>query len=80
MSVFHRTRDWGWTREEQGRRLDGAPAFCHVTDSNDESPIHHTYPTGYDSRCGWCWLGYTHSEFEHGRRVGNGYGEKVAAS
>ncbi len=32
---------------------------------DDASKIHLTYPTGYDSRCSMCWLGYSHSERAH---------------
>lgn len=47
----------------------GHQLVTRVTGPDDYSPVHHTYPTGYDSRCGWCWLGVTHSEDEHARKV-----------
>jgi hypothetical protein len=52
------------------RRFPRDPGFyrsdrCHVAGPDDFSPVHHTYPTGYDSECSWCWLGHTHSEEAH---------------
>lgn len=36
----------------------------------DMSPMHLTYPTGYDARCASCWLGYAHTEARHARLIG----------
>jgi hypothetical protein len=51
----------GVIREQPGGNV-------HVVGPDDTSPIHHIYPDGYDSTCGWCWLGYTHSERAHAAR------------
>lgn len=40
----------------------------HVTGPDDMSPVHFQ-STGYDERCNWCWLGYSHSEAEHAREI-----------
>jgi hypothetical protein len=61
-------------RGAYGRRSDeydglGRRVWVHVTGPDDFSPDHVTYPTGYDERCGWCWLGGAHSVDEHARRV-----------
>ena len=55
----------GWVRydERHGHAV-------HVRDDQDRTPEHAMYPRGYDSRCGWCWHGYTHSEAEHAHRLG----------
>ena len=55
----------GWVRydERHGHAV-------HVRDDRDRTPEHAMYPRGYDSRCGWCWHGYTHSEAEHAHRLG----------
>lgn len=37
----------------------------HLASRRDTSPQHLMYPSGYDSRCIWCWLGYAHSEAAH---------------
>ena len=37
----------------------------HATSHDDTSGYHQTYPTGYDPRCSWCWLGYPHTENAH---------------
>lgn len=41
----------------------------HAAHGDDRSPVHTTYPTGYDERCGWCWLGYAHTDDGHAERV-----------
>ena len=53
----------GWVR----RGEDGHPV--HVLDDADRSPVHHTYPRGYDSDCGYCYLNATHSVRRHVRSV-----------
>lgn len=68
-SRFRRV-DRGWVRDEPGYLSGGDRAYTHVVDDRDESPHHHTYPTGYDSRCGWCWLGAPHSEAAHAAKIG----------
>lgn len=35
----------------------------------DTSGYHATYPTGYDPKCGWCWLGAPHSNDAHAARI-----------
>ena len=54
---------------EDGRDGMGRPVWVYVTHDGDTSSVHATYPTGYDDRCGWCWLGAAHSEDEHAARV-----------
>lgn len=46
------------------RRRPGDTAV-HLDSMADDSPVHSTYPTGYDSACNWCWLNATHSEMAH---------------
>lgn len=58
-------------RREPGYLADGTPAYVHCVDDMDDTPHHMTYPTGYDSRYGWCWLGAPHSEAMHADRVTN---------
>ncbi len=54
----------GWIRREADRHP------IHVADGADASPVHLTYPRGYDSRCGWCYLNAPHSEAAHAERIG----------
>jgi hypothetical protein len=55
----------GWYRTS-GPRADGAgDALVWGTARDDTSPAHITYPTGYDSRCSYCWLGQGHTEAAH---------------
>lgn len=58
--------------EQVFKMLDGSHyvrhdfgGHVHVVSASDHSPQHHTYPTGYDSRCSWCWLNAAHSEAAH---------------
>lgn len=67
--VFRRTDLRGWVRKSEGYDGMGREVWSHVTGQDDETPDHMTYPTGYDERCGWCWLGAPHSVGEHARRV-----------
>lgn len=41
----------------------------HLASKDDKTPEHMTYPTGYDPKCGMCWLGYGHSEAYHQQAV-----------
>lgn len=54
---------------EDDRRGDGAVSGTHSTGPTDCSPRHLCGGAGYDSRCGWCWLGASHTEDEHRRGV-----------
>lgn len=71
--TFHRA-DHSWYRMDpctvtEPHDCDG-PSRTWVTGSNDHTPYHPTYPTGYNPKCGWCWLGYGHSEASHQQRIG----------
>jgi len=54
---------------EADRCSDGAIRATHCTGPEDTSPVHSTYPTGYDSRCGWCYLNANHTQDEHRANV-----------
>lgn len=41
----------------------------HCAGPKDESAPHRTHPAGYDSRCGWCYLGASHTEALHAAEV-----------
>ena len=69
MSDCVRTDLGGWARRGHGYDGMGRTVWEHVTGPDDMSPTHVTYPTGYDDRCGWCWLGGPHSQDEHAARV-----------
>ena len=66
---YRRTDLGGYVRKGEGRDGMGRPVWEYVTGPEDVSDGHTTYPTGYDDRCGWCWLGAPHSEDEHVARV-----------
>ena len=66
---YQRTDLGGWVRKGEGYDGLGRRYWVRVTDPEDASPVHTTYPTGYDDRCGWCWLGAAHSDREHDARV-----------
>ena len=51
------------------RHDPGEYVGIRVVDRNDRSPAHSSYPTGYDSRCGYCWLGGAHSVNYHTQEV-----------
>lgn len=57
------------TRTEPGETSDGSPVIVFLAAAGDTSPAHMTYPTGYDSRCGWCWLGANHSDAAHAAKI-----------
>lgn len=42
-------------------RWDGT-GIVHVRNLTDTTPVQ---VGGYNSHCGWCYLGYPHSEAEH---------------
>lgn len=70
MNPTFRRLERGWVRDHAGQHVsNGGPLVVHVTGPEDHSPNHATYPRGYDSRCGWCWLGANHSDEEHTRRL-----------
>lgn len=66
---YMRTERGAYARRGDGYDGMGRRVWVHVTGPDDVSPDHVTYPTGYDERCGWCWLGGAHSDAEHDRRV-----------
>lgn len=47
------------------RWSDGGLDHVHLSGPTDTSPVHSTYPTGYRSGCGWCWLGAPHTADAH---------------
>lgn len=59
-----RAIDSGWTGYHYVRDTPGNPPM-HLAGRDDSTPSHRTYPTGYDSKCSWCWLGAHHSEAAH---------------
>jgi hypothetical protein len=69
VTEYQQTDLGGWVRRGEGYDGMGRRYWIRVTDSEDVSPVHTSYPTGYDERCGWCWLGAAHSDQEHGARV-----------
>ena len=55
---------------KSGKTSDGKPHVMEgrwSTGPGDTSPPKVTYPTGYDSRCSWCFLGHAHTELAHER-------------
>ena len=59
---FVRMESGQWRRLRRG--TDGADeSFCAGPDDYSSPPEH------YDSRCGWCYLGASHTEHEHARKV-----------
>lgn len=71
----------GWLRFDVWAPSDGRAPFvetCHVDRRGDLSDVRSTYPEGGDSlRCGWCYLGASHSDESHLDRVA-AFGEKMA--
>lgn len=61
--------DRGWVRDEPGELSGGGAAYLHLADRHDVSPAHVGYPSGYDSRCGWCYLGAPHTVAAHDVKV-----------
>lgn len=69
-TTFRRLEGSSWVRDHVGEITSGGYALVvHVVNAEDDSPCHSTYRTGYDSRCGWCYLGANHSTAEHARKV-----------
>lgn len=64
-----RLRGGGWVRDEPGHLSGGDPAYVHLAGPDDTTPGHVTYPTGYDSRCGWCYLGAPHTTAAHAAKL-----------
>ena len=60
--VEFRRVERGWCRYDEHGHL-------HVLSRDDHTPEHHMYPSGYDSRCGMCWLGAPHSDALHEDRI-----------
>jgi len=60
--TFTRGERRGWHRQDEHGR-------AHAASGSDLSPIHLTYPRGYDPACGWCWLGAPHTEAAHAQEV-----------
>ncbi|MGI6797687.1 hypothetical protein [Gordonia sihwensis] len=65
----HRTRDGGLIRTDTYTPADhdreSAPETVHAASLDDTSNTH----SGYTSACGWCYLGYSHTENEHARKI-----------
>jgi hypothetical protein len=59
-------RDPGWVRyDPYETQHDGTVLITvHVAHGQDKSPRWDTL-NHYEPTCGWCWLGYTHSEAAH---------------
>lgn len=56
---------------ETYRRSDGGIGRVHRATRDDVSPVHkHWEPGGYNGKCGWCWLGASHSVDAHEAKVG----------
>lgn len=49
-----RCKGSGWVRGDTG---------IHLAGRDDTSPRHRA--TDYDQACGWCWLGYPHTDNAH---------------
>lgn len=61
-----------WTPPEHAQLAYGekpSRETVHVVNSADMTPVHATYPTGYDARCGGCYLGFAHSTAKHERAI-----------
>lgn len=64
---WHRLAGGGVMQERIIDR-EGAQPFrddLHAARWGDSTPVHRTYPTGYDPRCGWCYLNTGHTEDAH---------------
>lgn len=68
---WERTDLGGVVRRERYTGDDGAVAheYCHAAGRDDRSPPHRTYPTGYDARCGMCYLNAPHTDEYHDEEV-----------
>jgi len=64
---FYRMDLGGWGRRETYKGDDGEVSYemTHALNGEDMTPPKKTYPTGYDSRCGWCYLNAPHTEAAH---------------
>ncbi len=47
--------DRGWTRQDNHESV-------HCAGKGDNSPV---FAGPYTHECGWCWLGYGHTQAEH---------------
>lgn len=73
---YERTEGGGWWRRERytpddGKTCDGRPYVderSFAASDSDVSVRWRIYPD-YDSRCGCCWLNFTHTRDVHARRV-----------
>lgn len=73
-------RSTSWVRDHAGEITSGGYALVvHVVNAEDDSPCHSTYRSGYDARCGWCYLGANHSTAEHARKVAESHSGDLAA-
>ena len=36
---------------------------------DDDTPLHKTYPVGYDARCHCCWLHFPHTQAKHAQNL-----------
>lgn len=76
---FKRLEGGGVRRAELYHPNDGSRSvneWSFAASTADTSPRRSTYPTGYDSRCGSCYLGFTHTEDLHAERVAAAQGGK----
>lgn len=48
---------------------DGSTHTFHAASMDDRSDVKATYPRGYDSRCGWCYLNADHTVDAHTKSV-----------
>ncbi len=56
--TFERRFSGNWVRWEDGHCV-------HAAGNDDHSPIHTTYPTGYNPECSHCWFGHSHTSERH---------------
>ena len=64
MTYEYRKLEWGVVRRTVGE----ADCWEHCDSPTDESP-HHFTGRAYDERCGWCYLGASHTEDAHKAKV-----------
>lgn len=62
----------GWVRDDQWTSRYGnytEASYLHAAGRDDVSNSHSMYPFGYDSRCGWCFLGAGHTDEAHDQKL-----------
>lgn len=64
-TTFRRLDLGGIARDDYDTDRGRLVQTVHAARIGDTSPTHSTYPTGYDSACGWCWLGAGHTVDAH---------------